>query len=194
MHSQVGVSACQFPNPSVPSERPLQCCVVLLFHPGVSSCTPAVPVLLVLGNFAGRSVDPSLIPPARAPEDLVPGNTLSNMPVIHITGCIFSYTFLVRDRAGDVGCSSAQHKVKPSAGLGGLGCVSLPCPGTSANALQLQPFLGFFMNSLGRGRSAGHCVWLPGWAGARWGSGDQGHPQPPALLWLLTGHRSCEAS
>lgn len=124
MHSQVGVSACQFPNPSVPSERPLQCCVVLLFHPGVSSCTPAVPVLLVLGNFAGRRVDPSLIPPARAPEDLVPGNTLSNMPVIHITGCIFSYTFLVCDRAGGVGCSSAQHKVKPPAGLGGLPCLT----------------------------------------------------------------------
>lgn len=87
---QVGVSACWFPNPSVPSERPLQCCVVLLLHPGVSLCPPALPVLLTLRNFAGRSAgaDPSLTPIARVPEDLVPENTLSNMPVRHTTGWI----------------------------------------------------------------------------------------------------------
>lgn len=80
------VSACWFPNPSVPSEHPLQCCVVLLLRPGVSSCPPALLVLLTLGNFAGRSagVEPSLVPT----QDLLPENPLSNMPVRQTTAWI----------------------------------------------------------------------------------------------------------
>lgn len=56
-------------------------------------------------------------------------------------------------------------------------------------ALQLQPFLGFPMNSVGRGKSAGLCVWLPGWAGAQWGVGtrDTHSLQPCSSCLLATG-------